>query len=91
MKDETRVPVNAEFVVTRTRDGGKTFDVLRSGLPATPSYDIVYRHALAVDDTGSRLAIGSTTGGVWTSDDEGDNWAQLPARLPPVHAVAFVA
>ena len=91
VKDETRVPVNAEFVVTRTRDGGQTFDLLRSGLPTTPSYDIVYRHALAVDDTGSRLAIGSTTGGFWTSDDEGDNWVQLPARLPPVHAVSFVA
>lgn len=91
VKDECRVPVNGEFVVTRTRDGGQTFDVLRTGLPAAPAYDIVYRHGLAVDATGSRLAVGSTTGGFWTSDDEGDSWVALPARLPPVHAVSFVA
>ena len=49
----------------------------------------VYRHALAVDDTGDRLAMGSTTGGLWVSEDQGDHWLPLPARLPPVYAVRF--
>jgi hypothetical protein len=89
VKDECRVPVDGKLVVARTRDGGGSFEVLRNGLPQEHSYDLVYRHALTVDRTGDRLAIGSTTGGLWTSDDQGDKWAALPARLPPVHAVRF--
>jgi hypothetical protein len=89
-KDERRIPADGKVVVSRTRDGGKTFEVLRNGLPQENAYDLVYRHALAIDATGKRLAIGSTTGGVWTTDDAGDHWAALPARLPPVHAVRFV-
>ena len=89
IKDERRVPVDGRLVVARTRDGGNRFEVLSQGLPADPAYDLVYRHGLAVDDTGERLAIGSTTGGLWTSDDQGEHWAALPARLPPVHALTF--
>jgi hypothetical protein len=51
----------------------------------------VYRHALAIDGTGNRLAFGSTTGGLWVSEDQGDHWHAVPARLPPVHAVTFAA
>lgn len=88
-KDEKRYPVGGELVVTRTRDGGRSFDVLRAGLPAEPAYDLVYRHSLAIDDSGDRLAFGSTTGGLWTTADQGDTWRMLPARLPPVLAVTY--
>jgi hypothetical protein len=88
-RDECRIPVNGEVVVARTRDGGKHFDVLRDGLPQRDAYDLVYRHALAIDASGGRLAFGSTTGGLWISEDQGDRWQALPARLPMVHAVAF--
>ena len=91
VKDERRVPVDGKLVVSRTRDGGETFEVLRAGLPQEHSYDLIYRHGLAVDETGDRLAIGSTTGGLWVSEDQGDRWAAVPARLPPVHAVRFAA
>ena len=67
----------ASWSSTRTRDGGKTFDVLRNGLPQEHAYDLVYRHALAIDETGDRLAIGSTTGGLWLTDDQGDRWQTL--------------
>jgi len=49
-------------VVTRTRDGGRTFETLSHGLPQQHAYDLVYRHALDVDETGDWLACGSTTG-----------------------------
>ena len=39
-----------------------TFDVLREGLPQEHAYDLVYRHALDVDPSGTVLAFGSTTG-----------------------------
>jgi hypothetical protein len=89
IKDERRVPVDARFVVTRTRDGGKHFDTLHEGLPAQPSYDLVYRHGLAVDATGTRLAMGSTTGGLWISEDAGESWQCVSLNLPPISAVRF--
>ncbi|CAN5380700.1 exo-alpha-sialidase [soil metagenome] len=91
VKDECRVPVKGQFVVSRTTDGGKTFETITKGLPQQPAYDIVYRHALAIDHTGKTLAMGSTTGGLWTSDDSGDSWSLNEVRLPPVHAVRFIA
>jgi hypothetical protein len=89
VKDERRVPLDGKVVVSRTRDGGSTFEVLRNGLPQEHAYDLVYRHALAVDETGDRLCFGSTTGGLWASENQGDSWCAVPARLPPIHAVAF--
>ena len=89
IKDERRVPVDGALVVSRTRDGGASFEVLRSGLPQSHAYDLVYRHGLAIDASGERLAFGSTTGGCWISEDQGDTWQALEARLPPVHAITF--
>jgi len=91
IKDERRIPVEGRVVVARTRDGGGTFEVLDRGLPQRNAYDLVLRHALAIDNSGERLAFGSTTGGFWTTDDQGGQWHMLDARLPPVYAVTFAA
>lgn len=90
VKDEFRFPQDGKFVVSRTRDGGASFEVIDRGLPQGPSYDLVYRHALDIDPSGKRLVAGSTTGGAWVSEDGGDSWTELPARLPPVNAIRFV-
>lgn len=87
--DQRRVPVGAALAVTRTVDGGKTFTVLRDGLPQEHCYDLVYRHGLAVADDGRTLAMGSTTGGLWLSENGGDTWRTLSTSLPPVYAVCF--
>ncbi|MCB9899410.1 MAG: exo-alpha-sialidase [Planctomycetes bacterium] len=89
VKDEMRIPAEAKVVVSRTRDGGKTFDVLGDGLPQSHAYDLVYRHALDVDPSGDVLAFGSTTGSLWVSEDQGDHWTHVSAHLPPVYAVRF--
>ncbi|WP_257387572.1 WD40/YVTN/BNR-like repeat-containing protein [Tahibacter caeni] len=88
VKDECRIPVDAKLVVARTRDGGRSFDSLHEGLPVQ-AYDLVYRHGLAVSRDGARLAMASTTGGLWLSDDQGDSWRNLSLNLPPVYAVTF--
>jgi hypothetical protein len=90
-KDEERCPVDGRLVVTRTRDGGRSFDVLRDGLPQENAYDIVFRHALDVDHSGDRLAFGSTTGSLWLSEDGGEQWQHVAAHLPPVYCVVFAA
>ncbi|MBS0243842.1 MAG: exo-alpha-sialidase, partial [Proteobacteria bacterium] len=89
IKDEKRIPVGGRLCLTRTRDGGKTFETLSKGLPQDHAYDVVYRHALALDDEGKRLAFGSTTGGLWVSEDQGDSWQMVSHTLPPVYAVRF--
>jgi hypothetical protein len=89
IKDERRIPVDGKVVVARTRDGGNSFEVLRNGLPQHNAYDLVLRHALAIDASGDRLAFGSTTGGLWITEDQGDRWSMLDARLPQVYAVSF--
>lgn len=87
--DQQRIPVNAALAVSRTRDGGLSFDTLRTGLPQQDCYDLVYRHGLAVADDGQTLAMGSTTGGLWVSENGGDNWQQISGTLPPIYAVRF--
>jgi hypothetical protein len=87
--DERRIPVNAALCVTRTRDGGKTFEALRDGLPQKDCYDLVYRHGLAVADDGQTLMMGSTTGGLWVSENGGDAWRAVSLTLPPVYALRF--
>ncbi len=89
ISDEVRVPVDGKLVVTRTRDGGATFDVLSDGLPDDRAYDLIYRHGLDVDETGERLIMGSTTGSLWWSANGGDSWRSFSTGLPPIASVSF--
>ena len=89
IKDEVRYPADARFVLTRTRDGGQSFETLSKGLPAGPAYDIVFRHALDLDASSQCLVVGSTTGSLWISEDQGDSWTALSHHLPPVYCVRF--
>ena len=89
MKDELRMPRDGALCVTRTRDGGKTWEAFRRGLPGRDAYDLVYRHGLAVDATGARIAMGSTTGALWVSESAGEAWTLVNAHLPPIYAVRF--
>jgi hypothetical protein len=74
--------------VSRTRDGGESFELLDRGLPS-PSFDLIYRHAFDADESGTRLAIGSTTGGLWLSEDGGESWRTLSTHLPPIYTVRW--
>ena len=87
--DQQRVPVEGALVVNRTRDGGKTFETLRRGLPQTACYDLVYRHGLAIAPEGRHLLMGTTTGNLWSTSDSGDSWTTVSTHLPPIHAVRF--
>lgn len=91
IKDEQRVPVDGKLVVTRTRDGGKSFETLSRGLPEEPAYDLVYRHGLDIAADGNTLAFASTTGSLWVSEDQGDSWQCVSRHLPPVVCVRFAS
>ncbi len=91
VKDAQRIPVDGKFVVARTRNGGRDFDIIDDGLPQYPAYDLIYRHGFDVDASGERLALGSTTGNLWLSCDSGASWQQFPAHLPPIYCVRFAS
>jgi len=89
VKDECRIPVDGAVVVARTTDGGRSFEVQREGLPQRHAYDLVLRHGLAIDRAGRWLAIGSTSGHLWVSDDQGMRWQMAAGHLPPIYALSF--
>ena len=86
-----RIPVDGKLVVSRTTDGGKSFDLFGDGLPSEHAYDRIYRHSLDVDATGETLVTGSTTGSLWISEDAGEHWTTVSANLPPIHFTRFTS
>lgn len=89
IKDEHRIPPDGRVVVNRTGDGGQTFLTMADGLPGPLAYDLVFRHALDRDHAAGCLAMGSTTGSLWISEDDGSSWRTVSNHLPPVYAVRF--
>ena len=87
IKDERRVPVAGARVVNGPRDGGRSFEPLRAGLPQQDCYDLVYRHGLDVAGDGCTLLMGSTTGHLWASSDAGESWHAVAQHLPPIATV----
>lgn len=88
-KDQWRYPVDGALVVSRTRDGGESFEVLRNGLPQHHAYDLVYRHGLDIDADGATLAFGSTTGNLFVGENQGERWQQVSQHLPSTYCVRF--
>lgn len=88
--DAQRMAPEGRMVVTQTKDGGNSFTTHGEGLPQQDAYHLVYRHALAVSADGMTLAMGSTTGGLWVSEDAGEKWQCLSRDLPPIAVVRAV-
>jgi photosystem II stability/assembly factor-like uncharacterized protein len=63
----------------RTRDGGKTWQAITSGLPAG-----VYLQTIKEDPKRRGLLFAGTELGVFVSFDDGDRWQSLQLNLPPV-------
>jgi hypothetical protein len=88
--DAQRMPVDGRMLVNETRDGGQSFTSHGEGLPQRDAYHLVYRHALVADDHGGTLAMASTTGGLWVSEDAGASWQCLSRDLPPVAVLRLI-
>ncbi len=89
VKDECRVPVDGRMVVARTSDGGASWELLDGGLPQENSFAVAYRHGLEIHPSGAALALATTTGALWISENLGENWDLVSADLPPIYSVRF--
>lgn len=71
-----------------TRNGGKSWQRLGSGLPARRAWWTVKRQAMTADAHDPvGLYFGTTSGELWMSRDEGNRWACIARHLPEIYAV----
>jgi len=63
--------------IFRTRDGGKTWQLITNGLPELGPVDTVRE-----DPVRRGLLFAGTENSVWVSVDDGDHWQSLQANLP---------
>jgi photosystem II stability/assembly factor-like uncharacterized protein len=86
--DLHRMPPGDLLRVWRTDDAGETWTELSEGLPAAPSYATVLRDALCTDDADpAGVYVGTRSGEVYASRDDGDSWSMVAAHLPDVLCV----
>ncbi|HTE86101.1 MAG TPA: exo-alpha-sialidase [Dehalococcoidia bacterium] len=79
---------DGSLAVYRTRDEGKAWERLTVGLPQKDAYVIVLREGMAVDALQTAgLYIGTNTGQLYYSNDEGDSWHLSDALFPGINSV----
>jgi photosystem II stability/assembly factor-like uncharacterized protein len=79
--------------ISRSVDGGRTWQILRAGLPdrLRPAFE-----AMCLEDWGQSFSVfaATATGEVWASEDGGEHWNEVVAGLAPIskgdHYAAFV-
>ena len=86
--DEHRIPVNGRLSLYRSTDAGVSWSEQHHGLPDV-DYNVVLRDAAAVDEHPGAVGVyfGTRGGEVFASNDEGDHFVTVAARLPDVLSV----
>lgn len=86
--EQGRYAPDAKAAVWRTRDGGKTWQDLREGLPQQNAYFGVLRQAMATDSLDKAgVYFGTSSGELYASADEGDSWSCIVSHLPSIYSV----
>ena len=78
----------AQAAVWKTRDGGGTWQAMRQGLPQENVFYGVLRQAMATDRLDpAGVYFGTSSGTLYASADEGENWAPVAEHLPTILSV----
>ena len=84
----TRFVTDAKFRVYRSRNAGNQWEPLTKGLPQRNAYLHVMREGMATDSLDPcGIYVGTSTGQVFYSRDNGDSWELLVDYLPPINSV----
>lgn len=85
--DEYRFPKNGRLSVYRSTNGGDSWQEMHDGMP-DDSYAIVLRGSLAVDNLSPcGVYVGTTSGQVIASNNNGQSWSVLPHTFPRIHCI----
>lgn len=72
----------------RTRDAGASWERQDRGFPTEQGWFTVKRQAFCADRADPMgLYLGTTSGELWMSGDEGESWRQIAAHLPEIYSV----
>jgi photosystem II stability/assembly factor-like uncharacterized protein len=83
-----RVMPEGRAAVWRTRDSGSSWQRLTEGLPQRDAHLGVLREGMAIDTYDvPGLYFGTSTGQVFASADEGENWSEIASYLPSITSV----
>ena len=83
-----RTSPGAAPTIMRTRDGGATWERLDRGLPRENAWWTVKRQCMAQDaHEPLGVYLGTTSGEVWGSVNEGRSWRNLARYLPHVYSL----
>jgi serine/threonine protein kinase len=83
--DQFRCTCEGRMRVFRTRNAGASWEALSRGLPQKDAYETVLRDALVADGLSPvGLYVGTRSGQLFVSQDEGKNWHKIMEGLPPV-------
>ena len=69
--------------ISRSTDGGRTWEMLQNGLPERMQASI---EALCLEDWGESVSLfaATTAGDVYNSDDAGEHWSRIVSGLAPI-------
>ncbi len=84
--DENRLPIDGEFRVYRSDDGGESWSISGTGYPVAPTFTAVLRGAMDADQR-KGIYLGTTAGKVMATADAGETWTTLPWTLPRILSV----
>jgi photosystem II stability/assembly factor-like uncharacterized protein len=83
-----RISIRGKPAAYVTRNGGKTWQRQDNGMPKDQAWWTVKRQAMTNDRLEAvGLYLGTTSGEVWASRDEGERWHCIAQHLPEIYAV----
>ena len=87
-----RTAIDGKPAVYVTRNGGRSWQRLNRGLPASQAWFTVLRQAMCADGA-PRLGLyfGTTGGNVWGSSNAGESWRCIASHLPEIYSVTHAA
>ncbi len=85
---QNRWVADGKLRVARSRDAGRTWELLSKGLPEKECFDLIVREAMSADDRDPAGVYFGTQGGtVYYTRNAGKSWDRLASHLPPVYSV----